>query len=37
MVFSICNCVLIKLVNYILIKDIIINYFNIYTLVKKDF
>lgn len=36
-VFSVCGCVLIKLVYFILIEDIMVNCLNLYAIVKKNF
>lgn len=35
--FSICGCILIKLRYYIFVEDIMVSFFNVYSIVKKDF
>lgn len=35
--FGICGCILIKLMYLIFIKSFIVNYFNVYTIIKEDF
>lgn len=36
-IFSICDFVLIEIIYYILIKNILVSYLNVFIVVKKDF